>query len=121
MSQFKLVITDCTVPDNQYEEEEIQASGLDIQLLRLNTRLPEELIPHVSDADGLLVQFTQITRQVIESLRKCRVISRYGIGVDMIDLEAATEHGIPVCNVPVSALLTSPISLGNICVIILIN
>ena len=100
MSQLKLVITDFTEPDNQYEEEELQASGLDIQLVRLNTRSPEELIPHVSDADGLLVQFTQITRQVIESLRKCRVISRYGIGVDMIDLEAATEHGIPVCNVP---------------------
>jgi D-3-phosphoglycerate dehydrogenase len=100
VSQLKLVITDFTVPDNQHEEEELQASGLDIQLVRLNTRLPEELIPHVSDADGLLVQFTQITRQVIESLRKCRVISRYGIGVDMIDLEAATEHGIPVCNVP---------------------
>ena len=100
MSQLKLVITDFTEPDNQYEEEELQASGLDIQLVRLNTRSPEELIPHVSEADGLLVQFTQITRQVIESLRKCRVISRYGIGVDMIDLEAATEHDIPVCNVP---------------------
>jgi D-3-phosphoglycerate dehydrogenase len=100
VSQLKLVITDFSVPDNQHEEEELQSSGLDIQLVRLNTRLPEELIPHVSDADGLLVQFTKITRQVIESLHKCRVISRYGIGVDMIDLEAATAHGIPVCNVP---------------------
>jgi D-3-phosphoglycerate dehydrogenase len=100
MSQFKIVITDFTEPDNQLEEEELQASGLDIQLVRLNTRSPEEIVPHVGDADGLLVQFAQINRQVIESLGKCRVISRYGIGVDMIDLEAATQHGIPVCNVP---------------------
>ena len=46
------------------------------------------------------MQWAQISRPVIEALRQCRVISRYGIGVDMIDLEAATEHGIPVCNVP---------------------
>ena len=100
MSQFKVVITDFTEPDNQFEEEELRASGLDIELVRLNTRSPEELIPHLGDADGLLVQFAQINRQVIESLNKCRVISRYGIGVDMVDLEAATQRGIPVCNVP---------------------
>jgi len=100
MSQFKLVITDFTEPGNQFEQEELEASGLDIELVRLNTRSSEELAAQVGDADGLLVQFAQINRQVIASLGQCRVISRYGIGVDMIDLEAATQRGIPVCNVP---------------------
>jgi D-3-phosphoglycerate dehydrogenase len=100
MSPLKLVITDFAHPDSLLEEEEVRASGLDVQLVRLNIRAPDELIPHVRDADGLIVQFATINRAVIESLEQCRVISRYGIGVDMIDLEAATERGIPVCNVP---------------------
>jgi D-3-phosphoglycerate dehydrogenase len=39
-----------------------------------------------------------VTRHLIEELSRCRVIARFGIGVDMIDLDAATEHGILVCN-----------------------
>src|SRR5690242_20542982 len=39
-----------------------------------------------------------VTRRLIEELRRCRVIARFGIGVDMIDLDAATERGILVCN-----------------------
>ncbi len=37
-----------------------------------------------------------MTRDVIDQLKHCRVIARYGIGVDMIDLDAATERGILV-------------------------
>jgi D-3-phosphoglycerate dehydrogenase len=66
----------------------------------MQTRVPEELIPVVADADALLAQWATINRKVIESLRQCKVISRYGIGVDMVDLQAAGEHGVPVANVP---------------------
>jgi len=100
MSKYKVVITDLTDPGTGLEEEEFRAAGLDIELVRLSARSEDELIPHVADADGLLVQFAPVKRRAIEALGKCRVISRYGIGVDMIDLEAATERGIPVCNVP---------------------
>ena len=100
MPPFKIVITDFGSPEHELEEAELRASGLDYELLRLNARTAEELAPHIGDADALIVQWAQISRPVIEALRQCRVISRYGIGVDMIDLEAATEHGIPVCNVP---------------------
>ena len=100
MSPFKIVITDFGDPSHELEEAELRASGLDYELVRLNTRLADELIPHVADAHALIVQWASISRPVIESLQHCRVISRYGIGVDMIDLEAASERGIPVCNVP---------------------
>ncbi len=100
MSQFKVVITDFGAPDSDLEEAELRASGLDVTLVRLNTRVPEEISRHAADANGLLVGFAQINRQVIEHLDRCQVISRYGIGVDMVDLEAATERGILVCNVP---------------------
>jgi len=100
MGQFKVVITDFGSPDNDLEAEELTASGLDIELVRLNVSSPQELLLHVADADGLIVQWAKINREVIQSLTKCKVISRYGIGVDMIDLAAAGERGIPVCNTP---------------------
>ena len=100
MSPFKVVITDFGDPDHGLEAGVLHGSGLDINLVRLQTRAPEELIPHVVDADALIVQWATINRTVIEAMTRCKVISRYGIGVDMIDLQAAGEHGIPVANVP---------------------
>jgi D-3-phosphoglycerate dehydrogenase len=100
MPQFKVVITDFSDPDHSLEVEEFQASGLDLELVRLDAHTAEALFPAVFDADALLVQWAKITRPVIDQLTRCKVISRYGIGVDMVDLEAASEHGILVCNVP---------------------
>ena len=100
MSPFKVVITDFGDPDHSPEAGVLHDSGLDINLVRLQTRVPEELIPHVVDADALIVQWATINRQVIEAMTRCKVISRYGIGVDMVDLQAAGEHGIVVANVP---------------------
>jgi D-3-phosphoglycerate dehydrogenase len=100
MAQFKVVITDFGSPEYEVEAQELRASGLDVGLVRLNASSALELFPHVVDADALIVQWAKITREVIARLERCRVISRYGIGVDMIDLAAAAEYGIPVCNVP---------------------
>ena len=100
MSPFKVVITDFGDPDHSLEAGVLHGSGLDINLVRLQTRVPEELIPHVKDADALIVQWASVNRKVIESMTQCKVISRYGIGVDMVDLQAAGEHGIVVANVP---------------------
>ena len=77
----------------------LQASGLDLNLIRLETKAPEQLIPQVASADALIVQWANINRKVIEAMQHCKVISRYGIGVDMIDLAAASERGIIVANV----------------------
>ena len=100
MSQFKVVITDFGDPDCSLEAGVLKASGLDINLVRLQTRLPEEIIPHVADADALIVQWASITPEVMDAMRHCKVISRYGIGVDMVDQAAASAHGIPVANCP---------------------
>jgi D-3-phosphoglycerate dehydrogenase len=100
MSPFKVVITDFGDPDHSLEAGVLNGSGLDINLVRLQTRVPEELIPHVADADAVMVQWATVNRKVIEAMTRCKVISRYGIGVDMVDLQAAADHGIPVANVP---------------------
>jgi D-3-phosphoglycerate dehydrogenase len=61
---------------------------------------PDSLPTLVSDADGVLTQFAPVDARVIGSMGRARVIVRYGIGVDNVDLEAARARGIPVCNVP---------------------
>lgn len=67
----------------------------------------KELIESVEDFDAVVVRSrTKITREVIESARRLKVIARAGVGVDNIDVEAATERGIMVVNAPESASIT---------------
>ncbi len=62
---------------------------------------PEELEQIVPAYDALIVRSgTQVTRKVIEAAQNLCVIGRAGVGVDNVDVEAATEHGVIVCNAP---------------------
>lgn len=60
----------------------------------------EELIPLLSDCEGYIAGLDFITGKVIESAKSLKVISRYGAGFDQVDLAAAKEKGIVVCNTP---------------------
>ncbi len=60
----------------------------------------EELVREVQDANALIVRMANINRAIIESGKVLKIISRTGVGVDNVDLDAATEKGIYVCNVP---------------------
>jgi D-3-phosphoglycerate dehydrogenase len=59
-----------------------------------------ELIQLCKDADGVLTVRAPITNRVIAAMERCRIIVRYGIGIDTVDIPAATERGIMVANVP---------------------
>ena len=59
-----------------------------------------ELIALVSDADAVISQYAPLTPKVIAAMKRAKAIVRYGIGVDNVNLAAAREHGIPVCNIP---------------------
>jgi D-3-phosphoglycerate dehydrogenase len=93
-----IVITDSTLPDTSIEEAVL--APLDASIAVGQCRTEDEVLAIGRDADALMVQFAPITRRVIEQLTRCKVISRFGVGVDMVDLDAAREHGIPVKNVP---------------------
>jgi D-3-phosphoglycerate dehydrogenase / 2-oxoglutarate reductase len=60
----------------------------------------EEAWAMCADADAVMVRRLPVTREMISRLRQCQVLVRYGIGVDIIDLQAATEQGIIVSHVP---------------------
>ena len=94
---YLAVITDCEFASFDPERKEL--AGL-AEVRKYSCMSEEEVIAVAAEADAILVQYAPITRRVIGSLANCRVIGRYGIGVDMIDLEAATQRGIPVVNVP---------------------
>jgi len=95
---LKIVITDCDHPSIEIEKEIL--SEIDPELILAYCNTEDEVIEAAKDADGIINQCAPITRRVIESLKRCKVIARYGVGVDNIDVEAATEHKIIVANVP---------------------
>ncbi|MBN2396030.1 MAG: C-terminal binding protein, partial [Candidatus Atribacteria bacterium] len=57
-------------------------------------------LEYTEDADAIITQFANISKKVIQNLKKCRIIARYAIGVDTIDVEEAKKKGIVVSNVP---------------------
>ena len=96
--KFKVVITDSYHSKLSFDQAEFE--GLDVNLVVEECKNEDEVIEKCWDADALMVQHAKISRKVIQRLEKCRIVARYGVGFDNVDLEAATEHGIMVANVP---------------------
>jgi D-3-phosphoglycerate dehydrogenase len=96
--RYRVVITDCDQGSINEEKEEFERIGAELILAQV--REEEDLIRACKEADGLLNQYSLLTRRVFENLPKCKVVARYGVGVDSVDLKAATDLGIVVANVP---------------------
>jgi D-3-phosphoglycerate dehydrogenase len=91
------------VTDHTFEPldlEQVVLDPLGVVLDARQCKTPEELRAVVGDADAVLTQFAPVNSAVIAAMRRARVIVRYGVGVDNVDLDAARAYGIPVCNVP---------------------
>jgi D-3-phosphoglycerate dehydrogenase / 2-oxoglutarate reductase len=94
----KIVITDYRFPDVEQERRAVEAAG---GTLVTGQAVNEEQVAELCrDADGVLNARAPVTRRAIAAMERCRIIVRYGIGVDTIDVPAATERGIYVANVP---------------------
>jgi D-3-phosphoglycerate dehydrogenase / 2-oxoglutarate reductase len=93
-----IAVTDWAFADLTVEEKVASEAG--VVLSGRQCRTAEDLIAHCSEADAVITQFAKIDAGVIDRMQKARVIVRYGIGVDNVDLEAARRRNIPVCNIP---------------------
>lgn len=93
-----VAITDYTFPSLEIEDSIFRSAGIDLR--SGNDKQIAALQSLVSGADAVITQFAPINAEVIASMQRARVIVRYGIGVDNVDLAAAQSRGIPVCNVP---------------------
>ena len=81
-------------------EEAEELAKLNVELVDADCTTEDEIIETARDADAILVVSARITRRVMEALTKCKVIVRYGIGYDTVDVDAATDNGILVVNIP---------------------
>lgn len=93
-----VVITDAEFPSLSWERGFFDGHGIELKVA--NTFDPNEALPLLIDADAIVTNRCPLMRPLIERLKRCRVIVRYGVGYDNVDVRAATEKGIIVCNVP---------------------
>lgn len=98
MPQFTAIITDNRFGETTIERQILEPLG--VRLLEANCHLPSEVIAACGEADALLVNMANVDRQALESLPRCRVLARYGIGMDNVDTVAAAELGKKFYNVP---------------------
>src|SRR5665647_63592 len=97
MAKWKVVITDGEFENFDLEREILKKIDADVHTYQFKSE--DELIPIVRDCDAVIMQYSNLTRKVIESMQKCKIISKYAIGLDRIDIEAATENDICVGHV----------------------
>jgi D-3-phosphoglycerate dehydrogenase len=85
-----------------YERGLLEEWGIeDIELIEIKDYDDEKpFIEHARQADGVVVEYQQMTRELIDQLPRLKIISLQSIGVDNVDVSAATEHGICVTNCP---------------------
>jgi D-3-phosphoglycerate dehydrogenase len=92
------VITDNRFGDSELERSILEPAG--IKLVVAACRSSADVAAAGREADALLVNMASVDAAAIESLERCRVIARYGVGLDNIDLDASRRRGIAVANVP---------------------
>jgi D-3-phosphoglycerate dehydrogenase / 2-oxoglutarate reductase len=93
-----ILIADYDFGDVNIERAIIEGAGF--KIVAAQCKSEDEVIEHGRDADGVLAQYAPIGARAINAFTRCRVIARYGTGVDIVDLDAATRRGIQVTNAP---------------------
>lgn len=99
MSKLKVVICDYEFPNVDQEKAALQKLG-DIEFIPAHCTNEAEVMELTKEADGVINQWSKLNERVINNMQRCKVIATYGVGVDKINVEAATRKGIYVCNVP---------------------
>ncbi len=102
MANPVVAVVDSVFPNLDPAKEAL--SRVSAEMREAADKTPDEILKVAADADGVLVTYGQISAEVIAGLNNCKVIGRFGIGIDNIDIAAATEKGITVCYAPVYCL-----------------
>ncbi len=97
MTRFKVVVSDQVFPSVEIERSLLAEIGADLEVADGTI---EGVVRLAGDADAILNTYLPMQAELIDQLGNCRIIARYGIGVDNVDLAAAERAGITVTNVP---------------------
>jgi D-3-phosphoglycerate dehydrogenase len=98
MPKLFVGVSDSVFPNLDPAREVLARIGAELHLAKEPT--PEGILGVARDADALLATYAKITADMIPEMKKCRIISRFGIGVDNVDIPAASKAGIVVTRVP---------------------
>ncbi len=96
--KLEVVISDYDFGEVDVERAEIEGAGF--RLVAAQCKSEDELIEVAGNAAAIITQYARVGEKTINALRECKVIARYGAGVDIVDVEAATRRNILVTNVP---------------------
>jgi hypothetical protein len=97
-SKGTILIADYDFGNVDIERAIVENAGF--ELVAAQCKSEDEVIEHGRDVDGVLAQYAPIGAHAINAFTRCRVIARYGTGVDIVDVDAATRRGIQVTNAP---------------------
>ena len=95
---MKVLITDFNYPDVELERGILEEA--DLELITAQCRTEDDVIEAGRGVSALLTQYARITARVFDALPELRMVGRYGVGYDIVDVEAARERGVWVANVP---------------------
>jgi D-3-phosphoglycerate dehydrogenase / 2-oxoglutarate reductase len=98
MAPLQVGVSDSVFPN--LDPARAVLSKIGAQLHLAEEAKPEAIMRVAKDADALFATYAKITADMIRQMTRCRIISRFGIGVDNVDIPAATERGIVVTKVP---------------------
>lgn len=93
----KVVITDYDFGDVEIERGILEAAGAEV--VALQAKREADLFEAARDCAAIMNQYARVGAETIARMEQCKVIARYGVGVDIVDVEAATRRGILVTNV----------------------
>lgn len=97
MDQFKVVLTDQVFPDTDIEQDIFSRAGGTLEVASGDR---EAVLAAAAEADAVLTTYFPLPKEDIDRLERVRIIARYGIGVDNVDIAAAAARDIVVTNVP---------------------
>jgi D-3-phosphoglycerate dehydrogenase len=100
MTRYKVVVVNLGYESYHVEREILKPVGAELILAPKDCTNEEEVIGAAKEADAILVREAPISKWVIESLDRCKIIARYGVGIDNIDLATARQKGVYVSIVP---------------------
>ncbi len=98
MAQPIIAVTDSVFPS--LDPAKAALAHLDPEMRMAKSASPEDILVVARDADAILVTYAKLPGELLRKLERCRVIGRFGLGVDNIDIKAAAECGIVVTYVP---------------------
>lgn len=98
MANYIVCVSDARHANYDIEAKILDTIGAELRICHCET--PEEIAAECGEADAILLDLAPMTRKAIAGLSRCRIISRYGVGYDNVDVETCTEKGIQVTNVP---------------------